>query len=590
MFVLRHNRRPGVFYYGGGVYQESLRVKVEQEEIQNQSPISDFLNSTNNTRFAAEKVPVKTHHRHHHHRSKRFIPFIVGAVGALAVLVLGGGTVYNTVKGAQLSSQVSEIQKSVSETNQQLRSLEVSVLTSTNITIQLARSFEKSQENLETLRSNVETIVKHVSRLDSFAEAQTRFNLKTHTEHVYERMRNAMRRIEQNDLNLDFVGMTEQNEIFEIAYERLKHSIPSMKESKATFITRMLFAQTIQFFPTDNQSRTNDTTGYYPEHLGNIVFTSFFSILKTNRYDTMQVYELTALPYFIVEKEEGKQLSGLPKMIGLSNNGYIEWQENNDKRVCDFGDYTVCRDPPIIQKRIKNMCLEQLISTDRSFHCQVENSLYSSPYFKKIKSNVVALSTRIPISCAITGGEHIFKNLTIVHVGCNDTFYCENNVNFVGDKRCERIQPYILKTSNDDIIPIIDSIRPLNMSLPKVYPFATDKNLIFTLEEQMRIQQNISKQTEKTSENLLKSDHFSPTRPILILLLVALSVLLLVVVLLIACFLYRCRQNSSTPTSVVNISSNMNQPTQSTASSMGENAGSLYDLLQAFATNKASKI
>ena len=31
-----------------------------------------------------------------------------------------------------------------------------------------------------------------------------------------------MRRIERNDLNLDFVGMAEQNEIFELAYEQLR--------------------------------------------------------------------------------------------------------------------------------------------------------------------------------------------------------------------------------------------------------------------------------------------------------------------------------------------------------------------------------
>ena len=162
----------------------------------------------------------------------------------------------------------------------------------TNSTIQLARSFEKSQENLETLRGNVEIIVKHVSRLDSFAEAQTHFNLKTHTEHVYERMRNSTRRIEQNDLNLDFVGMTEQSEIFEIAYERLKHSVSSMKESKATFNNAHALCADNSIFPTDNQSRTNDTTGYYPEHLGNVVFTCYFSILKPSRYDTMQVYKL----------------------------------------------------------------------------------------------------------------------------------------------------------------------------------------------------------------------------------------------------------------------------------------------------------
>ena len=106
----------------------------------------------------------------------------------------------------------------------------------------------------------------------------------------------------------------------------LKNSVPSMKESKVTFITRMLFAQTIQFFPHINhQSHINDTTDYLPEHLGNIGFNSYFSILKTNQYDTMQVYSLTASPYFIVEEENEKELSALPKMIGVSNNGYIEW-------------------------------------------------------------------------------------------------------------------------------------------------------------------------------------------------------------------------------------------------------------------------
>jgi len=52
----------------------------------------------------------------------------------------------------------------MSESNKQLHSLEVSVLTSTNNTIQLARAFDKSQENMETLRTKMETIVKHVSR------------------------------------------------------------------------------------------------------------------------------------------------------------------------------------------------------------------------------------------------------------------------------------------------------------------------------------------------------------------------------------------------------------------------------------------
>jgi cell division protein FtsL len=571
-------------------YEEVLRVKIEQEEVDSQSSLSDFLNSTNNTRFSAEKVPIRTHHRHHH-RTKRFIPLIVGVVaGALGLLFMGGITVFNTIKGAQLSSRVSEIQRSVSDTNKQLHNLEVSVLTNTNSTIQLARSFSNAQENMETMRTNMETIVKHVSRLDSFAEAQTRYNLKTHAEHVYERMKSSMRRIERNDLNLDFVGMTEQNEILEIIYERLKHSIPSARESKATFISRMLFAQTVQFLPSENGSHTNDTTGYYPEYLGNIVFTSYFSVLKTNAYNKIQVYKLTALPFFIVEKEIGKELSGLPKIIGISNDGYIEWREIAEQQVCDFGNYTVCRDPPIVKTRINNMCLEQLISTNRSFHCHVQNSLYSSPHFEKIASDIMALSTRTPINCAITGGFHIFKNLSIIHLGCNDTFYCEGNVNFIGDKRCQMMKPYIVKTINDDIVPVVESIRPLNISLPKVYPFASDKNLILTLEEQMRSQEKNMKETEKTSDRISKEEVISVTRPVVIFLSVTLSVVLIVLILLVLYLIYRCRHNSPTGQSpIVTISTATNQPTTSILPT-SQDDGSLHDLLQAFAINKLAKI
>lgn len=109
-----------------------------------------------------------------------------------------------------------------------------------------------------------------------------------------------------------------------------------------------------------------------------------------------------------------------------------------------------------------------MISTSRSFHCQVKNSLYTSPHFEKINSDVLAFSTRTPISCAITGEYHVFKNLTIVHVGCNDSFYCEGNINLIGDKCCQKLQPYILKTINEDIAPVVETIRPLNISLPKV--------------------------------------------------------------------------------------------------------------------------
>jgi hypothetical protein len=571
-------------------YQQSLRSKLEQEEISSQSSLSDFLNSTNNTRFSAEKVPISTHHRHHH-RNKRFIPMIVGiAAGALGLLFLGGVTLFNTIKGAHLRTRVSEIQKSASETNSQLHNLEVSVLTNTNTTIQLARSFNKAQENMETMRTNMETIVKHVSRLDSFAEAQTRYNLKTHAERVYERMKNSMRRIERNDLNLDFVGMTEQTEIFEIAYDHLKYSIPSETESKATFISRMLFAQTVQFLPSKIGLHINDTSGYYPEYLGNIVFTSYFSVLKTNTHDKMQVYKLTALPFFIVEKEIAKKLFGLPKMIGVSRGGYIEWREIAHEAVCDFADYTVCRNPPIVQKRINNMCLEQLISTSRSFHCRIQDSLYSSPYFEKITSDVVVLSTRTPINCSTAEGFHIFKNLSIVQLGCNDTLYCDNDINLIADQRCQVLRPYIIKTINEEVIPVLDSIRPLNISLTDVYPFASDTSVILTLEEQMRIQEKYIRETEKTGNNLSQLGNLSATRPLVIILAVALSTLAILVILIVLYFIYRCRRNHHTsPTSIVNIGTTANQLDKPTSQPTQDNLGSLYDLLAAFAKNKEDK-
>ena len=396
-----------------------------------------------------------------------------------------------------------------------------------------------------------------------------------------------MRRIERNDLNLDFVGMTEQNEILEIVYDHLKSSIPTATESKATFISRMLFAQTVEFSPSKTEQRTNDTTGYYPEYLGNIVFTSFFSVLKTNTLDKMQVYKLTTLPFFTVEKEIGKELLGLPKMISVSNGGYIEWRDIAQQSVCDFSDYTVCRDPPVVQKRINNRCLEQLISTNRSFHCRVQDSLYSSPHFEKIASDVMVLSTRTPINCTTTDGFHIFKNLSIVHLSCNDTFYCDNNINLIGNKRCQMLRPYIIKTINEEVIPVVDSIRPLNMSLTNMYPFASDKNLILTLEEQMIIEQKNIRETEKTGDNLSKLPNLSATRPLLIILTVALSVLAMLVLLIVFYVIYRCRRNNyTTPTSIVNIGTTANQPNKSTSQPKNDNLGSLYDLLTAFAKNK----
>ena len=53
---------------------------------------------------------------------------IIGVVaGALALLFTGAIAVFKMIKGAQMSSRVLEIQRSLCETNEQLHSLEVSV-------------------------------------------------------------------------------------------------------------------------------------------------------------------------------------------------------------------------------------------------------------------------------------------------------------------------------------------------------------------------------------------------------------------------------------------------------------------------------
>ena len=130
-------------------------------------------------------------------------------------------------------------------------------------------------------------------------------------------------------------------------------------------------------------------------------------------------------------------------MVGLSNSGYIEGRDISEQRVCDFGDCTAYRDPPLVQKRINNMCLEQLVSTNQSFPCHVQDSLYSPRHFEKTRADVLVVYTRTALNCATTVGYYAFKNLILVQLNCNDSFYCEGNISFIGDKRCQIFQPYV---------------------------------------------------------------------------------------------------------------------------------------------------
>ena len=233
------------------------------------------------------------------------------------------------------------------------------------------------------------------------------------------------------------------------------------------------------------------------------------------------------------------------------------------------------------------MCLEQLVGINRSFHCHIQDSPYSSPHFEKIRPDVLVVSTRTPISCATTRGSYTFRNVTLVQLSCNDSFYCDGNINFIGDKRCQVFQPYVLKTVNEDVVPVLETIRSLNISLLEVYPFASDKDLILTLEEQIKIQEKNIRDTERTATNLARQGTLSATRPTVILLTVVLSVLAFLVLLLTLCLLNHCRRNSrGTKSPIVNIGTTGNQSTNSVQTSAHEELGSLHDLLRAFAINK----
>ena len=143
---------------------------------------------------------------------------------------------------------------------------------------------------------------------------------------------------------------------------------------------------------------------------------------------------------------------------------------------------------------------------------------------------------------------------------------------------------------NEDVVPAVEPIRPLNISLLEVYPFASDKDLILTLEEQMKIQEKNIRETERTAINLVERGVLSATRPTIIIIAVALSIILLIVIFLSLCLVYQCRRRSSLPQSpIVNIENTGYQPPHFTQPMKKDDLGTLHDLLKAFSFNKFVK-
>lgn len=140
---------------------------------------------------------------------------------------------------------------------------------------------------------------------------------------------------------------------------------------------------------------------------------------------------------------------------------------------------------------------------------------------------------------------------------------------------------------NEYFVPVVEAIRPLNISLLEVYPFASDRDLRLAVEEQMKIQERNIKETERTAINLAERGTLSETRPTVNIFAVALSIILSVVIFLSLCLVKQCRRSSHLQQSpIVNIKNNGYQPPHSTQPSTKDDLGSLHDLLKAFSSDK----
>ena len=81
----------------------------------------------------------------------------------------------------------------------------------------------------------------------------------------------------------------------------------------------------------------------------------------------------------------------------------------------------------------------------------------------------------------------------------------------------------------------MELVRSLNINLPKVYPFATDRNLILTLEEKTKIQ---NKNIKETGDNSLDEDNSSSIRLAIIIFTVVLIILIIAVLPLTLYIIY----------------------------------------------------
>ncbi|CAF4561100.1 unnamed protein product, partial [Didymodactylos carnosus] len=238
-----------------------------------------------------------------------------------------------------------------------------------------------------------------------------------------------------------------------------------------------------------NQSKTADK--YTPKQIGNLVFTSYFAVLKTLTNSNRYIYSVLTIPHF--KGKKAVEVNSLPKLFALGEDGtYIEWAQKPYDNDCNLGNYTVCRNPPVIHSHIQNECLEQIVAGKGVKSCFTKPSSSISPYVERILPGTLAISTNTQITCVLNNKEWLqIKMVVLVHLGCKETILCEHNITHNGEKFCpdHDIKPYVLKTRSYDITKVSNRVKQMNISMPKLYPHLGAMDLLDSLEEQIGSQQ-----------------------------------------------------------------------------------------------------
>jgi hypothetical protein len=203
---------------------------------------------------------------------------------------------------------------------------------------------------------------------------------------------------------------------------------------------------------------------------------------------------------------------------------------------------------------------------------------------KVLIEGVIALSTSNSINCALNGQDfRKFANVSLIRLECDEKIACENGVSYTGSKYCHNLKPYVLKTSAESIIPIVDKLRPLNLT---VYPFASDKDLVLSLEQQIVEQKAQIKKSKETGKQLLTIGNWEIS-PITGVVLISGFILVLVMVIIPFFLIYKCKKHDSKACGPIMQMNSVAQPPPSNTSFVSGYSASLDDLLKAFQKKKS---